>query len=94
MHITGYRPRTAGVGAVLKDGAFGRMQYEIVYAVWAADKRLFKFGRTTNIKKRFSALTGSSPVKLELYGHIWMPEDTEANVLQYLKGDRSHRDWF
>lgn len=80
--------------AVLKDGIFGKRYYSIVYAIEAKDLALIKFGRTNNMDKRFRSLSGSSPCKLTLLGHLWMPDDAEGYILQHLEDERSHGEWF
>jgi hypothetical protein len=53
-----------------------------------------KFGKTSDIDKRFSTLQGSSPIPLKLLGHHWLPDDAEEEIFQFLKDDRVHGEWF
>lgn len=80
--------------AKFKDGFFGARYYAIVYAILAPEVRRIKIGRTLDMKARLATLNGASPIKLQLIGHLWMPDDTEAYIHDYLKDDRSHCEWF
>jgi hypothetical protein len=79
---------------VKQDGPFGFRYYAIVYAIEAQDVGRIKFGRTLDVASRLSSLTGSSPVPLTLLGHVWLPDDAEAEIHRYLAADRSHCEWF
>lgn len=76
------------------DGPFGLRYYAIVYAIAAPDYGLIKFGRTTDIQKRFASISTMSPAPLELIGHVWLPDDAEAYIHEFLKDDRAHGEWF
>lgn len=80
--------------AIRKDGLFGFRYYTIVYAISAPGSGRIKIGRTLDIDRRFSSLSTSSPLPLELLGHTWLPDDAEAALHDYLKDDRSHGEWF
>jgi hypothetical protein len=77
-----------------RSGTFGFLPYTILYAIEAPDASRIKFGITSNIDKRFRQLCGSSPVKLRLMGHMWMPVNAEAYTFEHLKADRVHGEWF
>lgn len=76
------------------NGPFGLRYYAIVYAINSPDHGLIKFGRTTNIQKRFAGICTMSPAPLELMGHVWLPDDAEAYIHDFLKEDRAHGEWF
>jgi hypothetical protein len=76
------------------DGPFGRRYYTIVYAIASPDDGPIKFGRTLNVERRFSSISTMSPVPLTLLGHVWLPDDAEAYIHEFLKEDRSHGEWF
>jgi hypothetical protein len=76
-----------------RSGPFGLRYYCIVYAI-AAPNDLIKFGKTTNIEKRFAGIATMSPVPLTLMGHCWLPADAEAYIHDFLKEDRAHGEWF
>jgi hypothetical protein len=80
--------------AQLRDGPYGYRYYTIVYAIEAPEVGRIKFGRTMDVDKRFRALAGSSPTEIKLLGHLWAPDEVEANIHQYLQDDRSHGEWF
>ena len=79
---------------VRRNGTFGFRMYTTIYAIDAPEVDRIKFGITGNIKRRFAGLCNASPTRLILLGHIWMPEETEAHIFEYLKQDRSHGEWF
>jgi hypothetical protein len=76
------------------DGPFGQRYYTIVYAIASPDDGPIKFGRTTNIDKRFSGISTMSPVPLTLLGYVWLPDDAEAYIHDFAKEDRLHGEWF
>lgn len=73
---------------------FGLRQYTFIYAIDAPDIGRIKFGKTNNVKKRFSSICGMSPAPLVLLGSIAMPEVAEADIFEFLKADRCHGEWF
>lgn len=77
-----------------RDGPFGLRYYCLVYAIDAPDQGLIKFGRTADITKRFGGISTMSPVPIKLLGSVWMPDDTEAYIHDFLKEDRAHGEWF
>lgn len=77
-----------------RDGPCGFRFYAIVYAIHAPDAKRIKIGRTLDINKRLSSLRGASPIALNLLGHVWLPDDAEAALHDYLKDDHSHYEWF
>jgi hypothetical protein len=77
-----------------RDGPFGRRYYAIIYAIGSPNGGPIKFGRTTDIEKRFGGISTMSPVPLDLIGYVWMPDDAEAYVHGFLEEDRSHGEWF
>src|SRR5262245_40625372 len=80
--------------AVLRDGPLGHRYYSIIYAIEAQNLPLIKFGRTSNMEKRFQSLASTSPVVLKLIGHLWMPDNTEQHIHDHLRDHRSHGEWF
>lgn len=80
--------------AILRDGPFGLRYYAIVYVVEALKVGRLKFGRTLKLDRRFGSLCAASPIPLVLRGHIWLPDDAEADIHSYLRDDRSHGEWF
>jgi hypothetical protein len=79
---------------VRRDGPFGCRNYTIVYAIDCPDISRLKFGRTLKIEKRFAAIRTISPAPVILLGYAWMPDDTEAQIFDFLKADRCHGEWF
>jgi len=79
---------------VRRDGPFGRRNYTVVYAIDCPDISRLKFGRTLKIEKRFAAIRSISPAPVILLGYAWMPDETEAQIFDFLKADRCHGEWF
>lgn len=91
---SGVVSKTYSGRAKLMLGPFGRRYYTIVYAIEAPNVERFKFGRTMDMEKRFRSLCNSSPCELRLVGHLWLPDDAEADIHTYLADDRLHGEWF
>lgn len=79
---------------IRRDGPFGHRNYTIIYAIDCPEFSRVKFGRTLNIERRFGAIKSSSPAPVSLLGYAWMPDETEAQIFDFLKADRCHGEWF
>jgi hypothetical protein len=86
------RPKNLSERSKVMDGPFGSVYCAQVYAIRGPER--IKFGRTMNVARRFPQIQCMSPVPVELLGSVWMPDDAEAYIHDYLKEDRSHGEWF
>lgn len=76
-------------------GPFGQAYYCHVYAITPrGGGECIKFGRATDVKRRFSGIQTGSPVKLVLLGSVFVPGEVEPFIHDYLKDHRSHGEWF
>jgi hypothetical protein len=94
VSTTGVISKTYSARCKYQYGPFGWRHYAILYAIEAPAARKFKIGRTTDIEKRFGSLCTMSPVPLVLRGHLWLPDEAEAEAHIYLAEHRSHGEWF
>jgi Meiotically up-regulated gene 113 len=65
---------------------------EQVYAI--RGERAIKFGRTTNLRSRFSALKAENASPVELYGYVTFHPWLEKAIHLELAAHRSHGEWF
>ena len=75
-------------------GDFGDTLYSHIYAIGPKDGGNIKFGQALNVKSRLSSIQTGSPVRLKLYGTVYVPSDAEFAIHEHLARDRSHGEWF
>lgn len=71
-----------------------RSRLSTVYFLEAPGCGVVKIGKTSDLKKRLTALNTMSPVKLNLLLDLEYDEEFETRIHQHLQAFRSHGEWF